>query len=329
MGRHGVSATVRPRTVVIAMLVLVLIAAALIAVWVLPGLRDTDGVRLAELPAGKSVGLAGVFPSGDDTRLAGPRGIVIDDLRVYVAEADAGRVSVFSLTGARLGEITIDPSEGQARSVPTNLALDAAGRLAVVEAAGSRVLLFSVDDLDAVELVTEIDLESATAMEVQPGAIAFRNGVLHVTDSLSRSVLMYNEDGVFAGSLGQGVEPALFYPGGIAFLGRGVALTSTNDARVLVLGDAGDEVVRDLAGEYVFPGGLVALDDASLAVADALKPAVYVLDASGRVSHLIDAGTISGEAPIRPEALAWHARDERLYVTDSRRGAVLIFNIKR
>ena len=80
----------RPRTIVIAMAVIIVLAAA--AVWYAVSQDQRPGrVDLTSLSVDSTatVGLAGVFPAEEDDPLANPLGIAWDGEVLYVAASDS------------------------------------------------------------------------------------------------------------------------------------------------------------------------------------------------------------------------------------------------
>lgn len=294
------------------------------------------GVYLAydpfeDLPSDESVmvNLAGVFPAEGEEPLEEPRGIAIGGGKVYVAEAGAGRVSVFSRYGERDGEILLTPAEGTDKTTPTALVLAGGGRLAVVDVSASRVMVFSAADRGEAQPLFEIAVTDDAGSPGQPGALVFADGVLYVTEALSRSVLTYDaEDGTPLGSIGGDLEPSLRYPGGVALLEDGLAVSSTNDARVVVLDVESGAEKRTIESDFLFPRALVRIDNDGLAVVDAMAHAVLVFDSSGSRTHLIDGGSVPEVTLRDPAGMAWDRVRGRLYATDGAQGRVLVFNVR-
>jgi len=309
------------------------VAGAIVAVTLGLGLtvsllmRPEGGVDLAGLPADRSVtvNVAGSFPPPGEDPLANPLGIAIDGGRVYVAEADAGRIQVFDLRGGRYGDIRLATAGGALTAYPTSLAATGDGRLAVVDGAAGKVLVVDAQAGDATILMTLGEAQANTA-PVQPTAVAYSEDSFYVSDGISHTIKIYGEDGRYQGELGAAVRPALTYPGGLAIVDGEVVLADSNAGRVLAMNiDSG--AARDFPDRYSLPRGVARVQQ-GVAVCDVFSAAVYVCDSSGTRTHSIDSDSVP-ESPLEtPEGVAWAQRSERLYVTDAASGKVVVFNVR-
>ena len=290
-------------------------------------MRPEGGVELAGLPADESVAVsvAGSFPGPGEDPLANPLGLAIDGGRVYVAEADAGRIRVFDLAGARYGEIVLVTADRALAAYPTSVAATGDGRLAVVDSAAGRVLVIDATVGDAVVLATLGEAQEDTA-PLQPTAVAYLDGTFYVSDGLTHTVKLYNDEGLYQGEVGASVTPALTYPGGLAVVDSQLVVADSNAGRVLSI-DLDSSAAHDFPDRYTLPRGIAGVRD-GVAVTDVFAGAVYVCDDRGARTHTIDADTLP-ESPLdSPEGVAWAGGDRRLYVTDSTRGKVVVFNVR-
>ncbi len=284
------------------------------------------GVELAALPDDPRVVLsyAGAFPGVGDDKLLGPSGVVIDDTRVYVAESETGRIVRYDLAGRRCGRYTVPVAEGAPSAAPTSIATVSRGTLAVVDSASSRVLVLALSGRDRVDVVLEIGSAETT---LQPTAVTFHRGLYYVADGASHTIRVYDDAGLYVRSLGEDVDPALSYQGGLAVYGGRLVLTDGNTGRVIALplsGDGPPELLTDL---YDLPRGVAEVGD-GLGVVDVLGRAVRVCDAEGRCFRTLDEVSVPDGRLLAPESVAWHRRPSRLYVTDPVRGQVVVFNVR-
>src|SRR5665647_999769 len=96
---------IRPRqlTAAIAIIVVVAIIGAIILILNRPK-GPIEEVSFAR-DSTATVLYAGSFPAADDPALLNPLGIDLRDGTLYVAESDAGRISIFALDGSSRGSI--------------------------------------------------------------------------------------------------------------------------------------------------------------------------------------------------------------------------------
>lgn len=284
----------------------------------------------ADLPDNSSVtvNLAGVLPAEGEEPLQKPRGIAIAGNRVYVVETGADRVSVFDRYGRPKGEITLAPAPGRERVVASYVACTDDGKIAVVDQEGPRVMVFGVGARGDAEPLFELALDTENDEPVRPSVITHTNGVFYVADSRSQTIQMYDDAGEHIGVLGEGLQEPPLYPGGIVVRDDDVMVTSTNDSRILMLGRGEADTFDEIASSLIFPASMVALGDDRFAVADSLGDAVYVYDADWRVTHTIDAKRVPGATMREPSGIAWDTQRERLYVVDTGRGIVYVFNVR-
>jgi hypothetical protein len=120
----------------------------------------------------------GVF--GDERlSLREPEGIASDNRGVlYVADRGLGAVAVLTRSGGILRFIGKDVLEA-----PTDVAVLSGGKIAVADRRG--VLIFGKDG------TAEGLAGYGTDRKMQPRSVAFRNGMLYVSDALSGSILIY------------------------------------------------------------------------------------------------------------------------------------------
>jgi DNA-binding beta-propeller fold protein YncE len=318
---------VRPRTIVIAMLVIVIVAAAVVAWSLRPG-RYPGRVRLAGLSADTTatVGFAGAFPADDEAPLANPLGIAWDGDRLYVAESDAGVIRVFDEAGGRIGSIVLPVAAGAQAVYPSVVAV-ADERLAIVDTAGNRVIVVDAEPADkaAAPLVV---LGGDNDAPGQPVSVAYGDGEFYVVDASDSLVKVYDDEGAFVRSIGGSLEPALAFAGGAALLDGRLYVADSNGGRVVVLDARTGDQVRVFEDRYALPRAIVPVSGDTLAVVDTFGHAVYLVGADGVRQDAIDAATVPDGPLGSPRGAAWVDEDGRLYVTDAGAGRVLVYNVR-
>lgn len=317
---------VRPRVLVIAMLVILILVAAGVGAWLLmsPHPGRVPLVTLSE-ESTSTVGLAGAFPAEDDAPLNNPLGIAWDGERLYVAEADAGAVRIFDSAGGRIGSIVIPPAKGIGSAYPSVLAV-AGDRLAVVDNAASRVVIVAMDAADPAKVL--LTLGSGRKAPIQPTAVTYSGGEYFVADAGDQSVKVYDEAGVHIRTLGTTLEPRLGFVGGLAYVGTELVVSDSNAGRVVVIDPHTGEQKSLYRDRFTLPRALVAVDDGVVAVVDTFEGAIYFTGSDGVRRDVIDAATVPDGAPRSPRGASWIADDARLYVTDATAGRVFVYNVR-
>lgn len=325
MGRHAASPTVRPRTVVIGMVAVVVIVAAAVGLSLLLRERHPGAVDLRGPHGDSPVSYAGIFPAEGDKPLANPLGIAYDGEYLYVAESDAGVIRIFDENGGRVGTIGLTVAEGQRVVYPSVIAI-AGDRLAVVDNAGARVLVISPEPADAATIHALLGHEDVPPL--QPTAVTYSEGELLVADAGDKTIKTYDTEGIHLRTL----EPA-------SIRGEsGLTALSVVDGVIYAVGASSGSIhaldletgepVRDASGEYPMPRTLEPVGSEMLAVVDGLDRSVMLIGADGAERAVIDEETVAGAALSGPRGAAWATDDERLYVTDASSGRVFVYNIK-
>lgn len=326
--RRRTTRGVRPRDLlgVIGVIVLAAIVGGLVW-WFLS--RPVGKVDLKP-PAGDAtatVTYAGQFPSEDRPRLLNPLGIAIEGERLYVAESDAGRISVFGLSGEEIGTITVPVAAGASAAYPADVAVVNPESLAVVDTAAQRVVLLAADPgaKDEPTIVGVADKKTAPG---QPTAVAAADGEIYVADGAAHDIKVYDSDGVFVRSVGTDLTPALTFVGGLCILGDGLFATDSNAGRVLVLDKNTGDLVAIFPENRALPRGIAQGPDGGLLVVDTFSRTFDITSAGGVRTDGFG-GSISGEGSLgSPRDVAWAAAESRAYVTDATRGVINVYNIR-
>jgi DNA-binding beta-propeller fold protein YncE len=282
----------------------------------------------AELPSDPSVTVnyAGVFPAADEQPLDQPFGIAIRGRRVYVAESGTGSIRIFNLHGESRGRIVL-PAAEESRAVPTAIALTDDGRIAVIDAITRNVSVFRARSDDSAEALFVLGEDDPATAPVRPMGVAFADGEFFVVDGGDPLVRVYDEDGRLVRALGEDLEQPIENPGGIAAVDGELLVSDTKSGQVAVLDGAEGGEVRRFPDVYVVPRTIASAGD-GLVLTDVLGQAVYVTDARGARTHVIDSTTVPDWTPGLPEGVAWTPVKDRAYVTDNRSGHVWVFNVR-
>jgi DNA-binding beta-propeller fold protein YncE len=148
---------------------------------------------------GGTIGAFSIKPSD----LTAPGGIVADHRRnrLYVADTQAHKVKVFSLSGDQLFDIGASGKKEEAFKFPGALALDKDQNLYILDTLSRRVHIYGPDD----KFVKSVNLKATATSEVmKPRGIAVASdGHLFVSDSLSNNILIYDREGAFVVSWGR------------------------------------------------------------------------------------------------------------------------------
>lgn len=321
---------VRPRTVwLVAGAIVLLGAVALGLIWL--SLRPEGAVELDPAPRETTsvVSFAGGFPETDAEALANPRGIAWDGERLYVAEADAGRVRAFSPEGARLGEIRVPVAPGAVTAYPIDVAPAGDGSIAVVDTAGSRAMLLPVPGARGRERV----LAGPRGPLLQPTAVVFGAGELFVADSGAGSIEVFDASGRHLRSIAASLTPRLSAVNGLCLADGRLYVADAPTGRVLALDPRTGEQAGILDERFNLPRGVAADDSGHLLVVDVFARSLVLLTKDGTVVDTVgEAGKEPGggelaEALVRPQGVVWVSRGDRAYVTDSASGRIQVFNL--
>ena len=324
MGRHGVPGTVRPRTVVIVVVAVVVVITAAVGLSFLLKPQHPGAVELLEPSGNAPITFAGVFPAEDDEPLANPLGIACSGEYLYVAESDAGVIRVFDADGGRVGVIGVPVAEGQRVAYPSVIAV-ADERLAVVDNAGSRVLVVDPEPADAATILAVLGEEGVPPL--QPTAVTYSKGEFLVADAGDKTIKTYDQDGVHVRTLepesirGESALTALSVVDGVIYA------VGSSSGSIHALDLETGKPVREASGEYPMPRTLEPVGGEALAVVDGLDRSVTLIGADGTERAVIDAETVADVSLGSPRGAAWLAGDERLYVTDAAAGRVFVYNV--
>lgn len=312
--------------------------AAIIIVALLP--REDGSVDLAEPPADVTAAVtpAGHFPSRASERLRNPRGIAVSDSRVYVAEADAGVVRVFTLAGGRVASIPVPPAPGTRTAYPVSVAALPGDRIAVVDTAGSRVVILGTGPLRGGRVLGVLGVPGTPGAMQRPTSVVFEAGRVLVADAGDRTIHVFGDDGRSLGSLGAELMPQVGFVGGMAVGFGKLWVCDSTAGRVRALSFAGGKEIATVTATFRLPRG-IAVGGGWVMAGDTFEQAVVLLSPAGDWIESIGPHgmrAVPGRPPEpglridvgRPEGLAWHTASDRLYVTDAEAGVVQVLNVR-
>lgn len=320
------SFSMRPRTVLVTMLLIVAVTAGV--VWYLAQRALPEGrVDLVELSAESTatVGLAGAFPESDAVALANPLGIAWDGEVLYVAESDAGAIRLFDDRGGELGLIRLPLAKDITAVYPSAIALVDDDRLAIVDNAASRVIVVSREAAEQAKVL--LTLGGKTPPQ-QPTSVAYGMGEYFVFDAAVGAVQVYDATGARVRTLGADLEPKIGFASGMALDGGTLYLADANAGRVVALDASDGSQQLVFPDRYALPRAITAIGDQRIAVVDTFERAVYITDRSGARLDVIGAASVPEGSPASPRGAVWVAESDRLYVTDATLLAVLVYNVR-
>ncbi len=318
---------VRPRTLLIAIAVILLIAAAVAAiVWLTP----RGGVELVGFSpeSTATVAYAGRFPADDEPRLLNPLGIAVRGTTLYVAESDAGRIRVFGLRGEDRGSIVVPVRSGAPTAYPSDVATLGADRIVVVDNSGARVLVMSVDPEAKTPVIAVLGDADGSNTPVQPTAVAVDGETIYVADSNDLTIKAYGADGGYLRTVVQGSSDAGTFAGGLFVASGRVYATDSNTGRVTAFDVADGALFKTFPDAFALPRGLGAGLGGGLLVTDTFERTVRLTDLEGRRIDLIDGAAAGDGALGSPRDTAWVPSASRAYVTDAQAGRVIVFNMR-
>ncbi len=326
---------VRPRSLWTAVLALSIIGVVALVLIATLARRPSDGVDLAPLdePTATVLAHAGSFPSDPEDALRNPRGIAWDGDKLYVAEADAGRVRIFGGGGEPSGEVVLAPATGAVAFYPVDVVLFD-GRLVIVDTAAQRVVMVAAGDLETSPTV--LGSAAATGAPVTPTSVTSSGDELFVADSSDGTIKVFDRDLRLRRSLGRDVVPSLGFVSGMRVVGGSLYASDSGAGRVVVIDTSTGSFLRTVGERYSLPRGVDVDPDGNLVfVADVFSRAVEVLAEDGsRLDQVGPEGRSPGGGDLqdtlaRPEGLVWVAESRRLYVTDAGNGQVVVYNVTR
>lgn len=269
----------------------------------------------------------------DATPFTQPRGVAFDPLdgAIYVGNAGAHRIEMFSKTGRALGQFVhrVSGRDGvTGDGTPCALAFDRFGHLLVVDLGAAYV-----DVLD--RRGRPIDRLKVAAG--QPNAVAVGpDGTIYVgTTAAASKVYRFRPDYTPDGSWGEeGTEAGrLFGINALWALPDGSVAVACNRTDVVIqifsprgqyLRGFGSHEVGD--GNFSFPSGLVATADGRIWVIDEIRESLQVFDDQG---NLITKTGQRGPGPgefARPSSLSYDG-GKLIALTDRELGRVQVFSV--
>jgi len=326
--------TVRARTLWIVLASVFAIGSMLIAVLLIRGDGEATqtGTNLVELSSESTatVGYAGAIPSYEESSLPRPLGLDGDDDYLYVALADAGAVGILEYDGTFEATLAVPVAQGATGSTPVDLTVLSDGRLAVVDTAGTRVLI--IDPGAPNEPAASFKGGDGEGRISDPTAIDSFAGMVYVADAVDGSVKEYDESGGFIRAMTfQSPEPTFI--GGLCVSDSTLWVSDSNADRVLAVDLRTGRQTSELKEPLGLPRGIAVTEAGEIMVAETFGRKISVFNPEGTavVDEFPDSGTENvGEMGLlqAPESVLWDEAAERLYVTDAIDGRIKVYNYR-
>lgn len=324
---------IRPRTLWLTILAFVLLGSALIA-WLI--LRDSTPAPVDKLAtfspeSTATVSLAGRFPREGDPAISRPLGIEGDGEVIYVALGGEGAIGIYSYEGSREGTIVVPPAKDMPVSSPVDFAIMSDGKLAVVDVAGSRVVIVDPERPKAAPVAFASD--EGTNTIANPTAIARVGSVVYVADSSDHSVREYTTKGTFRRRL-EFDAPGLTFVGGLIATQDNVYVSDSNANRVVIVDRATGKQAGTMSTQLELPRGLAVDEQGAVWVAETFGARITRFDPTGQVVLNVigdaeDEDIPTGDMLQSPESIFWDEGTSRLYVSDTVAGCMCVYNVRR
>lgn len=321
----------RPRTLWLALLALFLLGSALIA-WLI--LRDTSSAvdKLATFSpeSTATVSLAGRFPRPGDPAISRPLGLDGDGELIYVALGGEGAIGIFDYEGSREGTIAIPPAEDMPASSPVDVAIMHDGRLAVVDVAGSRVVIVDPERPKAAPVPFASD--EGTNTITKPTAIARAGSAVYVADSSDHSVREYTIRGNFRRRL-EFDAPGLTFVGGLTATQDNVYVSDSNANRAVIVDRTTARQIGTLGNQLELPRGLAVDEQGGVWVAETFGARITLFDPTGQTVLNVIGDDEDEDIPAdddlqSPESILWDEETSRIYVSDTVAGCICVYNVR-
>ena len=276
-----------------------------------------------------TIGYAGAMPSAEESSLARPLGLDGDEKNLYVALADVGAIAVFGYDGALEATLAVAAAEGAASATPVDLAVLSDGRIAVVDTAGSRVLI--VDPGDPNSRGEEFSGGAGTGRILDPTAIEAVDDSIFIADASDGSVKEYSETGSFIRAM-IFESPRPTFIGGLCVDADTLWVSDSNADRVISVDLRVARQSSVLQQKLSLPRGIAVTGEGEVMVAETFGRRIAVFDPTGHMSTAFPDDTTEnvGEAGLlmAPESVLWDEESSRLYVTDAIDGRIKVYNYR-
>jgi phage tail-like protein len=222
-----------------------------------------------------------------------PRGLLIDNDSLYVADSGAGRVQIFRLPTLELQAIWEEPLRR-----PDGLAADSQGRVYILDRGLIRVLRFNrcgaADEPYNSKMANQPDLESPFCLAIDG------RDVLYVTDDQTNTVMRFDAAG---NALGKPPKtPAPLRPRALASRGDRLYVADAEDGQVWVY-DCKTEVYIGALADYRGPVAAMVVDkNGALIIKPGPDESIYRLQAD---SSYVAAGTLTSGPLDAGEGTEW------------------------
>jgi len=276
-----------------------------------------------------TIGFAGAIPSFEESSLARPLGLDGDEGNLYVALADAGAIAVFGYDGALETTLPVAIAEGAASATPVDLAVLSDGRIAVVDTAGSRVLI--IDPGDPNSRGEEFPGGTGAGRISDPTAIEAADDSIFVADASDGSVKEYSETGSLVRSM-TFESPQPTFIGGLCVDGDTLWVSDSNADRVISVDLGAARQSSVLQQKLALPRGIAVTGEGEVMVAETFGRRISVFDPAGQLSMMFPDETTENVGDVgllkAPESVFWDEESSRLYVTDVIDGRIKVYNYR-
>ncbi len=246
-----------------------------------------------------------------------PRGVTVNNNRVYVADTYSDSIQVFDLEG-NLFRLFGSYGGGDGEFVdPYSIAVKY-NRVYVTDAGNNRIQVFDTDG----DFIRKWGSRGSGDGEfLLPHYIAVNNNEVYVVDTGNQRIQVFNLEGNFLrkwGSYGLG-DGYFNCPQGIEIYNNEVYIVDTNNHRIQVF-DVNGNFIRKWgsfgsgSGEFYYPRG-IAINNDRVYIADTYNNRIQVFDTSGNfIKKLGSIGPGEGEFNY-PRDIA--VSNDRVYVADT------------
>lgn len=319
---------VDPRRLLALVVLIVVLAVVLGIIMIFNRPRGPIGDVSFSAESTATVLYAGQFPADGEPALLNPLGIDLRDDTLYVAESDAGRVSLFALDGSAKGAIVLPVAQGAPSAYPADVAVLDDDLIVVVDNAGLRVLIMHTDPEAKVPLAAIVGEGNAKTRPLQPTAVAAAEGELYVADAGDQTIKVYGFDGVYVRTIAGDFAPSLTFVGGMVVRGADLFVTDSNAGRTLTVNRNSGVLTFTFPGARVLPRGLCLGMDNELYVVDTFERSVYRMSILGVQLDVIDGAAGESGALTSPRDVAWSPIETLAYITDAAQGRVVVFKVR-
>lgn len=216
--------------------------------------------------------------------------------------------------------------------MPTDVAIDGAGKIYVVDSGNHQILVFAPDGKYLLAFGSEGRAEDALSYPV--GITTTMSGLILVADRGNKKIRVFNSDGILQKTIGTKFGENRYTPIDVAVDSKGKRMFVTTSApfhQILVLdadgklqsiwGSAGSN-----NGEFRFPATIaVNPEDDEIYLVDVLNTRVQAFDMEGRFVVTVGSWGVTPGKLFRPKGVAL-MKDNSVLISDSYLGVVQLYD---